>query len=78
MTRQYDHGRLVPLPDEMSLEDWNEIHEGLESLHYDYLLQCWVQNGRVKKCGHREVMPMCYACTHAGERVEEREDEDHG
>lgn len=43
--------------------------------YYDYDRQCWVVDGRVKKCGHREVMKGCYACAHAGERVT-REDED--
>ena len=37
--------------------------------YYDYDRQCWVKNGRVKKCGHREVMKGCYACAHAGELV---------
>ena len=45
--------------------------------YYDYDRQCWVKDGRVMKCGHREVMEGCYACAHAGERVP-KEDEDHG
>ena len=65
------------MPKEISVEGWNEIHEGLDSLYYDYDRQCWVKDGRVKKCGHREVMKGCYACAHAGECVK-KEDEDHG
>ena len=44
--------------------------------YYDYDLQCWVQDGIVKKCGHREPMEGCYACAHAGERI--TKEEDHG
>lgn len=34
---------------------------------YDYEKQCWVVDGRVARCGHRELMPGCYACVHHGE-----------
>lgn len=48
---------------------------GCNGLHYDYDLQCWVQGGHVKRCGHRERMEGCYACDHAGELVRDRREE---
>lgn len=41
-------------------------------LDYDYERQCWIEGGKVVPCGHTERMSACYACNHAGERVERR------
>lgn len=38
-------------------------------LHYDYDFQCWVEFGKVMRCGHLEQMAGCYACGHWGERI---------
>jgi hypothetical protein len=46
------------------------------NLHYNYGLQCWVEDGKISKCGHREKMDLCYACFHAGEPVGIQEEED--
>jgi hypothetical protein len=35
---------------------------------YCYRLQCWLQDGRVAKCGHETRVGSCYACDNAGER----------
>jgi hypothetical protein len=37
--------------------------------YYDYDRQCWIVDGVVDRCGHREKRPTCYSCNHAGERV---------
>lgn len=39
------------------------------STRYDYDLQCWIEDGKVAKCGHQTKMVGCYACHHAGEAV---------
>jgi hypothetical protein len=38
-------------------------------LLYCYDRQAWIRDGIVEACGHRTrgAVPVCYACTHAGE-----------
>lgn len=43
------------------------INVQYKQLHYDYDDQCWIKNGIVLKCGHREKVPLCFSCSHHGE-----------
>ncbi len=62
---------FAPIPEELREVELREAR-GCDGLHYDYDLQCWVQGGHVKRCGHRERMQGCYACEHVDEEVRER------
>jgi hypothetical protein len=39
---------------------------------FDYNRQCWVVEGKIHPCGHREVFEHCHACKHAGEPADRR------
>jgi hypothetical protein len=46
---------------------------------YDYTKQCWIEttdenHAIVLKCGHTSKLSFCYACAHAGEKIETTED----
>lgn len=38
----------------------------MEQTHYNYEIQAWIVDGKVDKCGHRQVEPGCVACNYHG------------
>lgn len=38
----------------------------MSNTHYNYEIQAWIVDGRVERCGHRQVEAGCTACNYHG------------